>query len=316
MRRLLHVAMTRARKSVVLSWAEDAPRRAAVALLRGGAGRGGRDRGVPRGAALRPRRGPARDVPDDAGRGARLGLARSGPPGRDAARHLHGRCVGERPLPRVAEGGRARRAHEGGPDGRRGAARDQRAPAPGVDSRGARAVHDLGARRVPARRGGRHAPARACDRRRRRAVARRVHPAARRRPDAVRVRHRDLPALPAEVQVRARLPDPAGADDQPALRDRRPPGARALPRGRRRLARHADAAVRGVVAAERLRRLERRPPVPREGGRGARPATGSSTRSAPASRCGSSAGSRSSSARISCAGASTAWTSCPTARSS
>ena len=49
-----------------------------------------------------------------------------------------------------------------------------------------------------------------------------------------RVGHRDLPDVPAEVQVRARLPDPAGADAQPALRDPRPPGARALPRRRRR----------------------------------------------------------------------------------
>ena len=40
--------------------------------------------------------------------------------------------------------------------------------------------------------------------------------------------------MPAEVQVRARLPDPERADDQPALRDPRPPGARALPRRRRR----------------------------------------------------------------------------------
>ena len=35
---------------------------------------------------------------------------------------------------------------------------------------------------------------------------------------------------PLEVQVRAGVPDPAGADDPPAVRDRRPPGARALPR--------------------------------------------------------------------------------------
>ena len=91
MRRLLHVAMTRARKSVVLSWAEDAARRAAVALLRGGAARGRRDRGVPRGAAVRARGGTPRDVPDDARRGARLGLAGRRAPGRDAARHVHGR---------------------------------------------------------------------------------------------------------------------------------------------------------------------------------------------------------------------------------
>ena len=40
-----------------------------------------------------------------------------------------------------------------------------------------------------------------------------------------------LPDLPAEVQVRARLRDPAGADDQPALRDPHPQRARALPQG-------------------------------------------------------------------------------------
>ena len=44
------------------------------------------------------------------------------------------------------------------------------------------------------------------------------------------LRHRPLPDLPAQVQVRARLRDPPGADDQPALRDPHPPGARALPR--------------------------------------------------------------------------------------
>ena len=58
---------------------------------------------------------------------------------------------------------------------------------------------------------------------------------------------------------------PAGADDQPALRDRGAPGARALPPERRRHARQPDVAVRGVVAARRLRRVERRPPVPRAG---------------------------------------------------
>ena len=46
---------------------------------------------------------------------------------------------------------------------------------------------------------------------------------------AQRLGHRDLPDLPAEVQVRPRLPDPERADAQPALRHPRPPGARALP---------------------------------------------------------------------------------------
>ena len=74
--------------------------------------------------------------------------------------------------------------------------------------------------------------------------------------DAVGLRHRDLQALPAQVQVRARLPHPTGADDQPAFRDRRAPGARALPPGRRRLAGGSDDPVRGELAAQRLRRLE------------------------------------------------------------
>ena len=42
--------------------------------------------------------------------------------------------------------------------------------------------------------------------------------------------HRPLPDLPAQVQVRPRLRDPAGADDQPALRDPHPQRPRALPR--------------------------------------------------------------------------------------
>ena len=45
-----------------------------------------------------------------------------------------------------------------------------------------------------------------------------------------RHRHRDVPDVPAEVQVRARLPDPERADHEPAVRDPRPPGAGALPR--------------------------------------------------------------------------------------
>ena len=73
--------------------------------------------------------------------------------------------VGDDALPRAAEGGGPRRAHEGGADGRGGAARDQRTAPPGGHARGARAVPDLGARRVPARRGDRRAAARARDRR-------------------------------------------------------------------------------------------------------------------------------------------------------
>ena len=64
----------------------------------------------------------------------------------------------------------------------------------------------------------------------RRALAGGLPAAARRGPGAVRHGHRALPDLPAEVQVRPGLRHPAGDDDQPAVRDRHPPGAGALPR--------------------------------------------------------------------------------------
>ena len=67
----------------------------------------------------------------------------------------------------------------------------------------------------------------------RRPVGRVVPAHARRRGRAVGLGHRHVPDVPLEVQVRAGVPDPAGADDPSALRDRRPPGARALPRGLR-----------------------------------------------------------------------------------
>ena len=82
---------------------------------------------------------------------------------------------------------------------------------------------------------------------------------------------------PLEVQVRARLRDPAGADDQPALRDRHPPGARALPRaghlGRRRGGQPepADGAVLSRVEEVGLRRIRRRAAVPRARGHLAAP---------------------------------------------
>ena len=106
-----------------------------------------------------------------------------------------------------------------------------------------------------------------------RAVAGAVHPPPRRRARAQRVGHRDLPDLPAALQVRARLPHPVGADAQPALRDPRPPGPRALPRrrGRERLAARAARAAGGGLAARRLRRLGGGAPAARQGHPGAAP---------------------------------------------
>ena len=134
-----------------------------------------------------------------------------------------------------------------------------------------------------------------------------------------RLGHRDLPDVPAEVQVRARLPDPERADAQPALRDPRPPGARALPRRRRAGARSLpellgllDAGWRrggfGDSDEERQLRAKATQALPRYherfAGRG-RP-----------SRCGSRAPSSSGSGRTCCAAAWTASTGCPTAATS
>ena len=85
----------------------------------------------------------------------------------------------------------------------------------------------------------------------RRAVARGVPAAPRRGPRAERVGHRHLPDLPAEVQVRARLPDPERADAEPAVRHRRAPGARALPPVGRRVGRRAARPARRELAPRR-----------------------------------------------------------------
>ena len=87
--------------------------------------------------------------------------------------------------------------------------------------------------RLSARRRARRAAAGAGGGGARRSVGRVVPAHARRRGRAVGLGHRHVPDLPLEIQVRAGVPDPAGADDPPAVRDRRAPGARAVPRGRR-----------------------------------------------------------------------------------
>ena len=104
-------------------------------------------------------------------------------------------------------------------------------PAPGADAlaAAARGPRHVAAGRAAARRRARRPRSRGGARGAHRAVAGGVPAAPRRRARAVGLGHRDLPHLPAEVQVRARPAGPAGADAQPALRDPRPPGARALP---------------------------------------------------------------------------------------
>ena len=115
MRRLLYVAMTRARKRLVLSWPRvggaGRPERAeALLLLRGGprGDRGGR--GGARGGAARHPRGPLRRVPHAARRGDGRRRAGRGPDGRDAARRAPRRGRRDGALHGAAEAGVADRA--------------------------------------------------------------------------------------------------------------------------------------------------------------------------------------------------------------
>ncbi len=150
-------------------------------------------------------------------------------------------------------------------------------------ARAAGRARRLHARRLPARLRARARPAARADRRPRGALAGGL-PASprRRRAQPLRLRPRPLPDLPAEVQVRARLRHPAGADDQPALRHPRPQRPGALPQGGGRRGRGWAAApdppLRGRLAAVRLRLQRRRAPVPRPRARGDAPLLGARER--------------------------------------
>ena len=124
--------------------------RPALALLRAGAGGRRRRGGGARRGAVRPRRGPARDLPQ-AARGGAGGVLEGRARALGAApRHRRRRQPGDRPLPRAAEAGgagpAARRRGDGGGD--RGG---QRAAAPGRDARAAGRARRLRARLLPAR---------------------------------------------------------------------------------------------------------------------------------------------------------------------
>ena len=149
--------------------------------------------------------------------------------GRATTRHRPRRLARGGPLPRAAEAGRADRAPRG-PVAGRGGARRELADPPGGDRRAAGDLHLVRARRLPPGRRARCAAAGGRGDGAGRPLGGVVPAHARRRDRPVRLRHRHVPDVPAEVQVRARIPDPAGADDPPAVRDRRAPGARALPR--------------------------------------------------------------------------------------
>ena len=125
------------------------------------------------------------------------------------------------------------------------------------------------ARRVPARRRARRAAARA------RAVAARDEPSlepflprARRRAGAVSASDIETyRTCPLKYKFARVFRIPQRADAQPALRDPRPPGARALPRAAAptRGAARAARAARGRLAARRLRRLRGGAPAARQG---------------------------------------------------
>ena len=323
MRRLLHVAMTRARRRLVLAYpARHRARRgaAAVAVRRGGA-RGARrasGRSARRSCSARRRRCSRRSgccatscSTTVAQVGGRLGELRFDTD-LDVS-HAVVRYLEVLKLSR-ADGAPARRAV-----GRRGAAGGQRAAAAGGDRRAARDLRDVARSTSTC---STPSATRSCARGR---VAQRTEPSLEqflpRRGDGLVLSASDIETYrtcPLQVQVRARLPDPVGADAQPALRDPRPPGARALPRRRRgepaRCPSCSGCSTPAGAAAASATPRRSASCAPRRRRRCC--ATTSASRARTPSRSGSSARSRSRSARTCCAGASTASTSCPTAATS
>ena len=134
----------------------------------------------------------------------------------------------------------------------------QPAPPRGGLAAAARGPRQLHARRRAHRRRARRSIARRGPVRALRAVPGGVPPAARRGPRALRRGHRDVPLLPAALQVRARPAHPAGADAAPALRHPHPPGPRALPPDRRAHRRRAARPPAGRLAPRRASATARR----------------------------------------------------------
>ena len=288
---------------------------APLALPGGGARRAAGAVGGARRGALRPRRDAARHLHHAARRAAALDPAHRRAPGRAAPGHRPRRRPRRRALPRAGQAGRAHRSAGRPVGGRRPAGHQHRAARRGHRP-AARDPADQLAGRDAARRRARRPRPRGRDRGARGALAGGLPAHPRRRAAAQRLRHRDLPHVPAEVQVRARVPDPERADPQPALRDPRPPGARALP-PERRVARSTRCSgcwrpAGGAAASApptRSASCTPRPTAPC-----AATTTASATRTP--SRCGSRRPSASAWARTPCAGAWTASTACPTATTS
>ena len=337
MRRLLYVAMTRARKRLVLAWPEttsssgDARAAEAVAVLRGGDERRSaqRRRSAPRScsASRRTCSSAFRALRDEVLGGATQVGTRDR---RDAPRRPSRRRAGRGPLPGAAQAGRADRA-PAAPEPRataiaevnqllvQGASPEQREFffASGLDERLLEAERERDKRHE--------------------LIAARSEPSLESfipmRGDGVMLSATDIEIYkicPLRYKYARVYLDSARADAPAALRDPRAPGAGALPLAAREragdrtaIATWSEPARSGCAALfeagwrrSGLRRVERGAPAPREGGRGAGPLPRATSRVRTRRRSGSSAASPSGSARTCCAAASTASTVIPTARSS
>ena len=242
MRRLLHVAMTRARKGLVLAWAEagapGATPRPSPFYEEAMAATGVRGGGL-RGGAVRPGGGPPLDVPDHARRAARHRGAHGRAPRRRCGSTPTSTWTrrSSRYLELIKVAALIERAKEGQALDAALAAVNEiliQCATPEQREMLEQSALDTWLRdteRDPAERP-------ASDQNGSEPSLDPFIPRRGRGPDAVGIGHRHLPDLPAQVQVRARFPDPAGADHLPALRDRGAPGTGALPPPGRRLARH------------------------------------------------------------------------------
>ena len=237
MRRLLHVAMTRAREGLVLAYAARSRARARCSTRRRSLeeARGGARRrvGGARGGALRARRGAARDVPGAARRAAARDPAHRRAARRAAAGHRPRRRARRRALPRARSSSRrsctAPRASRS--PTRCPAQRRASCSAATAQQREILQTSSLDDVLLDAERDAR---ARAA------AIAARDEPSLEpflpTRGDGLLLSASDIETYrtcPLKYKFARVFRIPQRADAQPALRDPRPPGARALPPERR-----------------------------------------------------------------------------------
>ena len=229
----LYVAMTRARGRLVLAYpaaGERGARSRPAPIIEAARAALGAEWEEPRGGAVRPGGDAALDVPTAARRAARGDDARRRPARRAALRHRPRRLARGRALPRAAQAGgadRAARRGKGSPTRSATSTPGSSRPSPPSSARSSPPRRSTTTCSTPS------ATTAAAPRPPPRARSPRssLPPQAGRRTRAFGFRHRHLPDVSSEVQVRPRLPDPPGADDPSALRDPRASGARAFPRG-------------------------------------------------------------------------------------